>query len=149
VKIVAVLFACLMLSNNAFAGERPDKKLAIEYLEVSRFEQITNAMIDSYSRNLLMKFPQEEQQKLNKMLNDVLGWEGQKDQLAEIVIQVYTKRELQAAIAYMKSKLGASMTAKSEEFSNLYAAKIASNLQRFAQKHSPELNPAVKPDAMR
>ena len=148
-KLVSLLIACLMLSVNAFASERPNKKLAIEYLEIARFEQITNTTIDTYSRDLFKEMPKEDQAKFNKLLNDIVGWEATKNQLAEIVLKVYTKQELTAAIAYMKSKLGASMTAKSEEFSNLYSAGIANNFKKFIQEHPIPPNPAVNPEATR
>ena len=49
-KAVTTFLLLVILSFGAHAADRPDRKLAIEYLKVSRFEQIINASLDTYSQ---------------------------------------------------------------------------------------------------
>jgi hypothetical protein len=149
VKIVSVFLAILLFSFNAFAAEKADKKLAIEYLKMARYEQMVTTTIDSYSQQLFKDMPSEDRAKFKKFLTDTMGWEATKDQLADLVVDLYTKQELNASMAFMKSKLGASMTAKNEKFSDMMAVQMSNNLQKFIQEHPLSPNPAVKPDAAR
>lgn len=148
-KNAFMLLGCLVFSANLCAQDMPDKALAIEYLQASRFEQVTKSTIDSYSQSLVTGASQEQQDNIRRLLNGVMGWEAQKDQLAEVVMRVYTRQELDAAIAYLRSPLGASMAGKVDEFSKLYAAQMAVNFQKFMREHTPAPSPAPKPDPAR
>jgi hypothetical protein len=149
VKVASLFLACLVLSSSAFGDEKADKKLAIEYLRMSRFEQIIDATVDSYSQSMFKDMSSEDRAKFKEAMNATMGWEAIKDQLADIVIRVYTKQELKASIAYMKSKLGASMTAKGEQFSSMMAAQMSGNFQKFIQEHPLPSTPPAKPGAVR
>jgi hypothetical protein len=149
VKATLLFLACLVLSSSAFGDDKADKKLAIEYLKMARFEQIMNATADSYSQSMFKEMSSEDRAKFKEAMNASMGWEATKDQLADIVIKVYTKQELNASIAYMKSKLGASMTAKGEKFSSLMASQMSGNFQKFMQEHPIQPNAPVKPGAER
>lgn len=146
-KIVTTFLLLIMVSFGAHASDRPDRKLAIEYLKVSRFEQMINTSLDTYSQQMFKNLPDADRVKLDKMMRDVMGWEATKNQLADLVSDVYTKAELKASIAFMKTPLGASATAKSDTFSTKFSTLLSQNLLKFIREHPVQPNPAVNPDA--
>jgi hypothetical protein len=147
-RMAAILmFMAFSLSGigNAIGEERSDKVLAIEYLQVSKFEQGINAAIDTYSLQLYGNMPEAERPHLKKFMQNTMGWDAIKDQLADLVVKLYTREELNSAIAFEKSRLGASIAAKNEQFSKQFAELLSQNMQRFAQKNSLP-SPAANPD---
>ena len=145
-KSIVTFFALLAFSFSAFGNELVDKQLAIQFLKASRIEQGINISIDTYSQQRFQGIPQADQTELNKLMRQVMGWDAVKDRLAEIVIGLYTRAELKAAIAFMKTPLGASFTAKNDQFSGQFSSLITHNLQKFMEEHPIGANPAVKPD---
>lgn len=143
---IAVIFILLAFSSNGIGEEISDKALAIEYLQVSRLEPGINAMIDTYSLQLYGNMPEAERQQPKKFMQDVMGWDAIKDQLADLVVKLYTREELNAAIAFEKSRLGASISAKNEQFSKQFTELLSQNMQRFARNNSLSPAPAAKHD---
>lgn len=111
-----------------------DKDRAIEYLKLSRIEEALAESMNTYDAQLLPNAPAGERAMLRKFMEETAGWDAIKDRLAEIVVAVYTPQELEASIAFMKSPLGASATAKSGEFSRQFSALLAANFQIAIQK---------------
>ena len=146
-KAIAAFILLIAFSFNAAGSEQADKKLAIEYLKISRFEQIINATVDTYNQQLFKNLPAADREKAATFMRETVGWEAVKDQLAELVINTYTKPELKAAIAFMKTPLGASYTVKSDEFSTQYATLLSNNFQKFLREHPIQPNPTVNSDA--
>ena len=149
-KKVAVILMSLVFSlhciGNATAEVLPDKALAIEYLQVSKFEQAVDTAIHTYSLRLSGNMPEEERAQFKKFMQDVMGWNAIKDRLAELVVRLYTREELEAAIAFDKSPLGASITAKNELFSRQFAELLSQNMQHFARHNTPQPDPAADSD---
>ena len=56
-KTVTTFLLLVILSFNAQASNRPDGKLAIDYLKVSWFEQIINTPLDTYSQQMFKNLP--------------------------------------------------------------------------------------------
>jgi len=143
---ISVMLVLFMLSQNGFCEEIPDKALAIEYLRVSRLEQALNISIDTYSLQLSKNMPDEEKPQIKKFMQEVMGWDAIKDQLADLVVNLYTKDELNASIEFEKSPLGKSISDKNEQFSKQFAELLSQNMRQFAQKNfhrpSPSENPA-------
>jgi len=148
-KTVTTFLLLVILSFGAQASDRPDGKLAIEYLKVSRFEQIINTSLDTYSQQMFKNLPDVDRVSLDKMMRDVIGWEATKEQLADIVANVFTKAELEASIAFMKTPLGASATAKSDAFSTEFSTLLSQNLLKFMREHPVPPISAVNPDVAR
>ena len=147
-KLRVTLLSLIALSASAVGSEPADKKLAMEYLEVSRFEQITDASIEAYSGQLFKNLPANERVSFEKIMRDTMGWAVVKQDLAILVTQMYTKDELKAFVTFAKSRHGASFNAKSVKFSDAYSALLARNLQRvMEQLPSPQPNPVVNTDA--
>ena len=146
-KPVMTFLFLFMLSFGAHAADRADTTLAIEYLKVARVEQIINSSMDSYSQQLFKNIPDADRVQMDKMMREVMGWEAIKGQLATLVADVYTKAELKASIAFMKTPLGASATAKSEAFSTQFSALISQKFLKFIREHPIQRNQAVNPDA--
>ncbi len=144
-RIAAII---LLMGFSAFcAGEElSDKALALEYLHVSKFEQAVDTAIDTYSLRLSGNMPDEEKIKFKKFMQDVMGWNAVKDQVAELVVRLYTREELQAAITFDKSPLGASITSKNELFSKQYAELLSHNMHQFAMQNTPQPHPAAESD---
>lgn len=147
-KAVITFLVLIAFAASTCAAERPDKKLAIEYLKASLFEQIIEASIEAYSRQLFNDVPKEDRAFFEKMMRDTMGWEATKDDLANLVIGLYTKDELKAFLAFAKTRHGASFNAKSVRFSDEFSALLANNIQRFLQQCPlPVPNASVKPNA--
>lgn len=148
-KRIAVIFLYTVLSLNGFGNgignaigeEGPDKALAIEYLQVSNLEQAIKTANDTYSLQLYGDMPDAERLQLKKSMQEAMGWEAIKDQLADLVVKLYTREELLAAIAFEKSHVGASINAKNEQFSKQFAELLSQNMQRLVQKNSHRSNP--------
>ena len=134
-KAVTTFLLLVILSLGAHAADRPDRKLAIEYLKVSRFEQIINTSLDTYSQQIFKNIPDADRAQLDKMMREVMDWDATKDQLADLVADIYTKAELKASIAFMKTPLGASATAKSDAFSTKFSTLLSQNLLKFIREH--------------
>jgi hypothetical protein len=141
---VAVILLFLVFSTNGIGEELSDKELAIEYLQVSRLEPGINAMIDAYSLQLYGNMPEADRPPLRKFMQDVMGWDAIKDQLADLVVKLYTREELDAAIAFEKSRLGASISAKNEQFSRQFTELLSQNMQRFSRSNSLSPAPATR-----
>jgi hypothetical protein len=129
-KNIIAIIALTMLCINSYAGDKVDTDLAIEYLKVSKIEGVLNATIKQYEDQLYADSKPLEKEIFHKVMVSSLGWDATKNQLAEIVISLYTKEEIDASIAFMKSPAGASATEKSEEFSRLFASVVAANMQK-------------------
>jgi len=146
-KTATTFLLLVMLSFVVNASDRPDRKLAIEYLKASRFEQIINSSLDTYSQQMFKSLPDTDRVQLDKMIREVVGWDATKDQLADIVGDVYTKAELKASIAFMKTPLGASATGKGDAFSVKFSSLLSQNLLKFVLEHPIPPSPAGDPDA--
>lgn len=121
---------------DASGEEISDKALAIEYLQASKLEQAINVSIDTYSLQLSEQLPEADKQQFKKSMQAVMGWDAIKDQLADLVVNLYSRDELKAAIAFENSRLGASIAAKNEQFSKQFAELLSQNMQKFAQMNS-------------
>lgn len=129
-KKFTLTLALSLFCFNAYAAENIDKELALEYLKISRYEDVVNASIKQYETQILREATPEVKAEIHNVFVNTLGWDATKDQLATLVMNIYTKQEIQASIAFMKSPEGASATAKSEEFSKQFTALLAGNLQK-------------------
>lgn len=147
-KTVVTFLLSIVFAVNAYAAEPADKKLAMEYLKVSQFEQMIDATIEAYSRQLLGNVPKENRVFFEKMMRDTMGWEVIKDDLANLVISTYSKGELKAYLGFAKTPLGAAFNAKSVRFSDEMTVLVANNLQKFInQAPLPVPNPTANPAA--
>lgn len=139
-KKIALIIFSIFLSCSIFAAEKVSKELAMEYLKTARIENVINTSRMQYEVQLFGKAKPEEKEIFHKIMVDVMGWEATKDQLAGLVMQVYTKEEIEASIAYMKSPLGASAIAKNEEFSKQFANILSENLKKVISQCCTEKN---------
>jgi hypothetical protein len=138
--LIFITFAVAGIGN-AIGKEMTNRELALEYLKLSKFEQTINASIDAYSLQLSEHLPEADKEQFKKSMQDVMGWEAIKDQLAELVVKLYTREELKAAIAFEKSRLGASITAKNELFARQFAELLSQNMQRLSKKDPSHFDP--------
>ena len=129
--IILVALWTVGLPSFAIAG---DKDRAIEYLKLSRIDEVIAESINTYDAQLLSNAPAAERARLHNLMEETVGWDAIKDRLADIVIAVYTPQELDAYIAFMRSPVGASATAKSGEFSRQFSALLAANFQSAIQR---------------
>jgi hypothetical protein len=147
-RMIAASLMFMAYSLNAFgdgigdaAGEvTSDKALAIQYLQISKFEQAINTAIDTYSLQLSGHISETERPQLKHYMHAVFGWDAIKDQLADLVVKLYTREELQAAITFEQSRLGSSITAKNEQFAKQFAELLSQSMQRFAQGNALRSN---------
>ncbi len=123
--------------GNAIGQERTNTELALEYLQLSKFEQTINASIDAYALQLSEHLPEKDKPQFRKSMQEVMGWNVIKDQLADIVAHLYTREELKAAIAFERSRLGASITAKNEQLAKQFAELLSQKMQQLAPRNPP------------
>ena len=150
-RMIAATLLFMVYSLNSFGngigdatGEViSDKALAIQYLQLSKFEQSINTAIDTYSFQLSRHQSGTERPQLKQYMQAVFGWDAIKDQLADLVVKLYTREELQATIAFEQSRLGSSITAKNEQFAKQFAALLSQSMQRFAQNNALQSTPAA------
>lgn len=129
---IATLCFC-MLAGNALAEDKADRQLVLDYFKVARMEQTMNTSVDAMVASMLPNAGEQDKRALKDMVNATVGWEAAREQLIAIASEIYTRQELKAAIAYMKTKPGASMIAKNETFAKLYAEQMAANLQKLLE----------------
>jgi len=142
---LAAIVILTAISFGAVGDERPDKKLAMEYLQVSHTKETIDATLATYRQQMGSQFPLEMRAKLDSLMQATMGWDAVKDDLATRVTSTYTAGELQAAIAFMRTPLGASFTSKNEEFSAHFAEIISRRMREFLQQALPE--PAAQPSS--
>lgn len=143
---IVVILMLLSVSQSSFGEQVSDKELAIEYLQVSRFEQAVDTAVDTYSLRLSGTMPEEERIKYKQFMQDVMGWNAIKERLADLVVRLYTREELHAAIAFHKSPVGISIASKNEQFSKQFAELLSYNMHHFARKNTLQPDPAVDSD---
>ncbi len=136
-KIAVVALITAVLSATAWAGE-VSESLAAEYLKLSKMEEIINATISQYENQLPAQTKPEDKAKFHDLLVGAMGWEAIKGQLLDEVKHVFTQKELEASIAFMKTPEGASATAKGPEFSQRMASIISGNLQKIMAPAAPK-----------
>jgi len=112
------------------AADNTEQQLALEYLTLTNMEGVLNASIKEYDEQLFKNAPQSEREKLHSMLENSIGWNATKDQLSELVANLYTKEELKAYISFVKTPAGKSFNDKNSEFSKRYTTFASENLQR-------------------
>ncbi len=142
-KALVIFLACIAIALSASAADRPDKQLAFEYLEAAQYEKIISASIEGYNRQLSPQLPVEQRSQLQKMMNETLGWTATKNQLAELVTDVYTTEELKSFIAFSKTREGRSYNEKGADFSDKFSVLMARNMQKFVERNfAPPAKPA-------
>jgi hypothetical protein len=146
-KAVVTLLAFITITLSASAADKPNRKLAIEYLEAAQFENVIDASIEAYSRQLLTQLPAEERRPFQKMMNETLGWAATKNQIADLVIDVYTTEELKSYITFSNTKAGRSYNEKSADFSNKFSVVLSRNIQKFIENDL--VRPAKQEEAQR
>jgi hypothetical protein len=115
---LALLFVSV-LAFDTFAAEAEDQALAREYLELRGFEKSYQAYLARFSM-YCADAPEAAQSECYKAIQGRIGWDAIKGDVLDLVSTTYTRDELQAAIAFLKSPAGSSYSAKNEKF----AAKL-------------------------
>ena len=133
-KLLTFILAAVISFSTFAADEKVDTKLAIDYLVASKTDRVVNTAIDSYAQQFakmegFKDMSAADHANLKKILYETMGWEATKNQMAEIVVAMFTRDEIKAAMAFMRTKHGASLTAKQEEFSRQMAVVISKNLE--------------------
>ena len=138
-KKTILMLVLAALSLTTYAATKVDKDLAIEYLKLAKFEDVINTSLQQYEVQLFASAKAEDKVAFHEMMVKSMGWEATKDQLATVVMNLYTKQEIDASIAFMKSPAGASATAKGGEFASQYAKLVSANMQKvLAQCCAPK-----------
>ena len=135
IKATLVALA-LLYSANSFAQTTASRDLAVEYLKLSRYEEVINASIEEYKQQLVdPKASPEAKEKFAAFLESSMGWAAVREPLTDIVLKTYTRDELKASIAFMKSPAGASATAKSGAFATSFSALLSDKLKATISKY--------------
>lgn len=138
-KLLTFVLAATISFSTFAADEKMNTKLAIEYLVASKTDRVINTTIDSYVQQFakmedFKDMSAADHANLKKILYEAMGWEATKNQMAEIVVAMFTQDEIKAAMAFMRTKHGASLNAKQEEFSRQMVVVISKNLETAIAK---------------
>lgn len=131
-KSIVIGIAALAVVASALADTRPSRQLVEQYLEQAHSEKAATAQVDGYVAQLAASASPEEKARMRDYLNATIGWKAIKDQYASLVETIYTAEELKAAMAFVRSPLGSSITRKNQRFAQEMAALIAANVQRVS-----------------
>lgn len=133
-KYVIGCFLAFFISFQAGAQERPDRALAIEYLTLSKMKEVTDETINSFDKNFLKNLPQKDREEVRNLMTQTMGWDVIKDEITDLVITIYTREELDAAVKFMKTPLGASALEKGTEFTKRYTEVVSKKLEGTLKK---------------
>jgi len=133
-RILGFALAAFLICPALAFAEPADRALAIEYLKIAKFEEVLSSTIKQYDSQLFKDAKPEDRAKFREILESTMSWDATKDQLADLVLGLYTKEELEAYIKFSKSPIGSSFNNKSSEFATRYASLAGANLQSALQK---------------
>ena len=144
-RALITFMAFISIAMGACAGERADKKLAMEYLEIGHFEETINVSYEALVRQSLGQVPDEMRARVLSVYRETIGWNAIKGKLADVVAETYTTDELIAYIAFSKTKLGKSYNDKTPVFSDRFSEIIAKDGAVAALKVRALLYPEASP----
>lgn len=138
---LALLFLSV-LALDAYAAEAADQALAREYLELRGFEKSYQAYLARFSL-YCADAPEAAQSECYKAIQTRIGWDAIKGEVLDLVTTTYTRDELQAAIAFLKSPAGGSYSAKNEKFATKLQQLSMTKLQGAMQDGDGQSPPAA------
>lgn len=124
-----LLALAFCIPSLAFAHEAPSRERILEFLRLANMEQSLNASLDVMTQQMLPGMPPEEKQGFRCLMNRVMGWESMQADYVQAAQELYTREELDAYIAFLKTPLGAAINAKNEQLLRRLSELMAS---RFA-----------------
>jgi hypothetical protein len=138
--MITRLLAMLLIlpSLAAFASKPSDRDVAADFLVLCRMHEAVDESLKTYEQQLLPTATPEDRAKWHQMMEGTTGWDAIKDPLTDLVMKIYTRAELEASIAFMKTPLGASATLKQGEFSRQFSMLLITNLRAAARKTQAE-----------
>ena len=89
---------------------------------------MTKETIKGFDEKMLKNMPPKEREEIRNLMIQTMGWNVVKDDLANLVMNIYTKEEISASIKFMRTPVGASAMAKSGEFSKQYAELLSAKM---------------------
>lgn len=92
--------------------------------------QTFDAQASGYLNQISAGQPADLKAQMSEYVLSVMGWAAYKDSYTELVKSTYTQKELQAAIAFMKSPLGRTVTKKGIKLSGELAVRMAKKQQK-------------------
>jgi hypothetical protein len=135
-KSIALALLFLFGTTVSYAEGTPSKQLVAQYIAAAQVEKMIAAQVEGY----VAGYTQEpalrgmDKTRIAEYMNATLGWQGIKDQYTALIEKTYSAEELKAAIAFMRTPAGASMTQKSLQFSKDLAAAMTG---RTLKTHQP------------
>jgi len=124
----------LAASSLALADSTPNKALVEQYLKESRAEQVVAAEVEGYVQQFGADATPEAKTEMERYIKSAIGWDAIKDQYASLVQKTYTTEELKAALTFLKTPAGSSITQKNGKFSQEMATLIAGNFRRVNEQ---------------
>jgi hypothetical protein len=82
----------------------------------------------------------EQKAQIERYYNESVGWNVIKDQYAEIVGQTYTASEIKAALVFLKTPIGNSITKKNIEFTQKMTSFMTKNMLAMSVKMAASQN---------
>jgi hypothetical protein len=131
-KIVAAA-ALSMASALCMAGDVPSKDLVERYFKATQTQKMTEAQVDGYADQYAKGKDAAYKSKVRTYLNSIMGWDALKDEYAALVQETYSEKEIKAALTFMESPIGRSMSQKGIAFSNKMSAIAAKRAQQVAE----------------
>lgn len=117
-------------------AEDTKRELAIEHLKVSNTKEILNQTIEAQAQQLSAQKTGMNANELREVLHEAMGWEALKDSMTRIVMEIFTKKELEDINAFYKTESGRALARKSPEFSSKFSTLISRNIREVLRSRS-------------
>lgn len=137
---VLIAIALSIASVHCLAVESPSKDLVERYFTATQTQKMTEAQVDGYADQFSKGKDATYRSNFHEYLNSVMGWDALKDEYIGLVRETFSEKEIKAALAFMESPVGRSMSQKSIAFSKKMSAIAAKKIQQVAatQAAKPE-----------
>ena len=135
--LAVALLVALPPARAADLAPATDATLALEYLTLTGMPQALDDMTKSYVEQIPPWVRADERERARRIVTKALDWNTNKDALAAIVTQTYTRGELEAVVNFMHTPLGASYAAKSPQFGRRYTTFLMDKVDRDMRAAAP------------
>ncbi|MCU7843421.1 MAG: DUF2059 domain-containing protein [Candidatus Thiodiazotropha sp. (ex Monitilora ramsayi)] len=125
--VFLTLLLLALMSVQSYASDK--QSLAIELLEITNAKKNHEIVVKTYVDNF-QKSQEFKNTNIEKLLNEVVGWEVMKQPMIDVISSSYTEHELEELIKFMKSDVGRSFTKKSPIVNKQLVTIVSDNLKR-------------------
>lgn len=102
----------LLAASGALASDPAQDKLVAEYIEATRAKQVIGAEIAGSIQQYTTNVSPEQKSEMERYFHNAIGWNVIRNDYTALVQRTYSKQELKASLAFMKTPIGTSIGQK-------------------------------------